>query len=395
MEKKPVKLLYIEWKSYGEADMKSAFIAEGHQLVCLPLEAKKEETWFGRETEEKVRAALRHETPDAVFSMDYFPAVARGCQKELVRYISWVYDCPLQSLYSSTIIYPCNVVYVFDKELFRKFRNAGVTTMHYLPLAANTERLDAIGEEQLAKMPLDCDVSFVGALYLEDENWFDQMTPLLSDYARGYVDALMASQLKIQGYYFVQELLGPILNELYRIFKDEMLPEVLNTREYFYAQIMIARRITAIERFDLLNAIVENHHTLDLFTYAEGLGWPNTREHGQVDYDSEMPLVFKQSKINLNFTLRSIQSGIPLRAMDIMGCGGFLLSNFQADFLDYFVPGEDFVIYESREDLLRKIDYYLSHEEERMAIARNGHDRVASSHTYRHRVREMLDLDSF
>ena len=105
-----------------------------------------------------------------------------------------------------------------------------------------------------------------------------------------------------------------------------------------------------------------------------------------------MPLVFKQSRINLNIALRGIKSGIPLRAYDIMGAGGFLLSNFQADFLEYFIPGEDFVYYESKEDLLKKVDYYLAHEEERKAIARNGYDRVSAGHTYRHRVREMLDL---
>lgn len=54
---------------------------------------------------------------------------------------------------------------------------------------------------------------------------------------------------------------------------------------------------------------------------------------GAVDYYEVMPHVFKQSKINLNITLRSIQSGMPLRAWDIMGAGGFLLSNYQADFL--------------------------------------------------------------
>ena len=73
-----------------------------------------------------------------------------------------------------------------------------------------------------------------------------------------------------------------------------------------------------------------------------------------------------------------------------MGSGGFLLSNFQADFLDEFVPGEDFVYYESKDDLLYKIDYYLNHEEERAAIARSGHDKLAAGHTFRHRVREML-----
>ena len=69
-----------------------------------------------------------------------------------------------------------------------------------------------------------------------------------------------------------------------------------------------------------------------------------------------------------------------------------MLTNYQADILDLFVPDEDFVYYESKEDFLRKIGYYLSHEEERKAIAQSGHDKVAARHTYRHRVREMLDF---
>lgn len=40
--------------------------------------------------------------------------------------------------------------------------------------------------------------------------------------------------------------------------------------------------------------------------------------------------------------------------------------------------------------MLQKIDYYLTHEDERIAIAKNGHDKVAAAHTYRGRVREML-----
>ena len=46
---------------------------------------------------------------------------------------------------------------------------------------------------------------------------------------------------------------------------------------------------------------------------------------------------------------------------------GFLLTNYQADFADCNVPGEDFVYYESKEDLLSKIDYYLKHEDKRIA----------------------------
>ena len=68
------------------------------------------------------------------------------------------------------------------------------------------------------------------------------------------------------------------------------------------------------------------------------------------------------------------------------------MSNYQEDFLENFTPGVDFVYYEGEEDLVQKAAYYLSHENERTAIAKSGHDKVAAAHTYRHRVREMFSV---
>ena len=56
-----------------------------------------------------------------------------------------------------------------------------------------------------------------------------------------------------------------------------------------------------------------------------------------------MPYVFRNSRINLNITLRSIKSGIPLRCMDIYGAGGFLLSNYQTDLFDVIVTDDRLV----------------------------------------------------
>ncbi|MCM1242763.1 MAG: glycosyltransferase, partial [Roseburia sp.] len=231
---------------------------------------------------------------------------------------------------------------------------------------------------------------FIGSLYTEKHNFFERMKTL-SDYTKGYLDAIMTAQMKVQGDNFIQESLSPIMNDLYKALPMDPNPDGVESREYLYAQYVINRKITGLERMELLTAITEKH-TLDLFTHDKSFSMPGLRNHGPVDYYDRMPLIFKQSKINLNISLRSIKSGIPLRAFDIMGSGGFLLSNFQSDFLDDFIPEEDFVYYESKEDLLQKIDYYLAHEEERKSIAQNGHDKVAAAHTYRHRVREMLAL---
>ena len=224
---------------------------------------------------------------------------------------------------------------------------------------------------------------------MEENDYFDQMASALPDFAKGYLDAIITAQMKIQGYDFIEEVLGPVIDDLYRAFPLDPDPNGMESREYLYAQYVIDRRISALERIDLLNGAAKRHD-VDIFTYIKDFSMPNVRNHGRVDYFREMPVVFRQSRINLNISRRRIKSGIPLRAFDIMGSGGFLLSNFQADFLDSFVPEEDFVYYESREDLLQKIDYYLVHEEERQAIARNGHDKVAAAHTYRHRIKEIL-----
>ena len=54
----------------------------------------------------------------------------------------------------------------------------------------------------------------------------------------------------------------------------------------------------------------------------------NVNYMGSCDYYGQMTKVFKASSINLNITLKISQSGIPLRVMDILGAGGFLLSNY-------------------------------------------------------------------
>lgn len=89
-----------------------------------------------------------------------------------------------------------------------------------------------------------------------------------------------------------------------------------------------------------------------------------------------MPLVFSQSRINLNISLKTILTGIPLRVIDVLGCGGFLISNYQEEMEEYLDIGKECVVYENIEDLFMKTQYYLSHEEERKSIARAGYERV-------------------
>ncbi len=385
-----MKVLLIDWDCFGKEDVEEAFAAEGYEILLFPLSVSGD-LYDDPDVKERLSLKLRKEVPEFVFSFNYFPVVSSVCMKENIRYLSWVYDSPYIRLYSETVVNTCNVICVFDKEVYLEFQRAGISTVHYLPLAANPERLTHVissGRE----LPFVCgDVSFVGSLYTDQSSPCQQMMLSVSEYSRGYLTGIISAQRRIQGYNFIPEVLGPVLKDLYHSYPFERQPGGMESPEYYYAYYIINQKITSEERMDLLSAVARKHG-LDLFTYDRDFFMSNTCNYGPVNYDYDMPLIFHQSRINLNISLRSIRSGIPLRAFDIMGSGGFLLSNFQADFLDFFIPGEDFVFYESKEDLLQKTDYYLKHEEERQAIARNSHHKICAGHTYRHRVKEMLNL---
>ena len=103
-----------------------------------------------------------------------------------------------------------------------------------------------------------------------------------------------------------------------------------------------------------------------------------------------MPAIFYHSKINLNISLKTIRSGIPLRVADIMGCCGFVLSNYQEELLEHFIPGEECAVYENLEDLYQKAAYYLRHEEERKRVAAAGFEKVKRNFTFEERLSKML-----
>ena len=57
-----------------------------------------------------------------------------------------------------------------------------------------------------------------------------------------------------------------------------------------------------------------------------------------------------------------------------------------------FCNGADYVYYTDYEDLMEKVEYYLSHEKERKEIARNGYENVKKNHTYRNRVDAIMEI---
>ena len=103
-----------------------------------------------------------------------------------------------------------------------------------------------------------------------------------------------------------------------------------------------------------------------------------------------MNKIFYLSKINLNITLSSIESGIPQRILDIMGCGGFVLTNYQPELDDFFEIGKEIEVFHNIDELKEKCKFYLTHEKERLTIAINGYKKIRDYFSYPHQLNKMI-----
>jgi hypothetical protein len=106
----------------------------------------------------------------------------------------------------------------------------------------------------------------------------------------------------------------------------------------------------------------------------------------------EMTKIYSQSKIVVNIS--HTNHILPLRFFEAPASGALLLTsksdtNGQSNLLR---DGEDFVSFDSLDDLLAKIDFYLSNDEKRNRIAQNGKSAVLTKHTYQNRMAEMIQV---
>lgn len=134
--------------------------------------------------------------------------------------------------------------------------------------------------------------------------------------------------------------------------------------------------------------------------------WGGYREHfigspilrawqGQV-WGEEQVKALCAAKIGLNFHVDhqagELDRGLNLRAFELAACGVFQLLQRVPSVNEFFEEGKEIVCFDTQEEMLDKLRYYLGHDDERQRIAHAARSRVLSSHTWQQRVARMLEL---
>lgn len=379
-------ILMYRWKAYNYRDIEQTFKVLGHRVDNIEQELGNYDV--SPEFEQIIEKKIHENRYDMVFTVNYFPLISNVCMRAGVKYVSWTCDNPLISMYHESVFNRCNYIFTFDKTNYLEFREMGVKNIWYLPLAVDVDRLDAVLKDADDLAKYRGDVAFVGSLY--ERNSYDKLKHKLPEYLQGYFDAVMEAQMNISGANIVEPMLtADILSRLQEYFTLEKSEGSFSDLGLIFQTTVLGFKIADVER---RRALIElsKYYKVNVYSNSDVSDLLRIQYCGSVDYWSEMPKVFRASKINLNFTIPNIKSGIPLRIWDVLGSGGFLLTNYQAEIPLFFEEGKDLVCFDGIDDLREKTGYYLTHEEERCAIAEHGYHKVKGMHNYIERIRAMF-----
>ncbi|MCR4650451.1 MAG: DUF3880 domain-containing protein [Lachnospiraceae bacterium] len=375
------RILYYTWNENSCEDCVTSLRALGAKVRLF------EHRLSSYVTDGDFSEALKKELQkgyDLIFTFNFFPIISDMAEEMGLPYVFWVYDSPHHTLESESLKNSCNKGFLFDRALLDRYNSEGISNLFHMPLPCNTDRLNKV----TSRIPSDIihsDISFIGSLYTGQKDLYSRVS-FLPDELRGYLSGIMQAQKLIYGLDLPDELMtDDICETMSRYVKADLGPGFNNCR-YNILRDIVRTHVTAMERKELLILLAEfgkmYDYSVDLYS-EQPLKGTSVNYRGIAENSTQMPQIFAASKINLNLTLRSIKSGIPLRVIDILGSGGFCMTNYQAELPEYFECGQDIVWFESREDLLEKAVYYLNNDEERSQIAYRGHELAAKIFDYK------------
>lgn len=387
-----MRILFYRYGSICEPDIIVAFRTLGHEIVEITEEI------YNKQVDAKacltlVKNALLSSRFDMVFSINFYPVVSEVCNIFKTIYACWIVDCPVLELYSHSIRNPYNRIFIFDRACYLDFVDQNPSCIFHLPLATNVAQWDQMCSEitDADRERFSCDVSFIGSTYEEKCPYNNLKNP--PEYLKGYLDGIIDAQLKVYGCNFVEEVLtDSVVKEFKKYIDFYPMPEnAVHNDKAVMAQLYLNTKVAEQERLRFLRSL-SDRFAVDIYTFSDVSSMPKIRHRGSASTQAEMPKIFHLSKINLNLTAKPIRTGLSLRIWDVLGAGGFLISNYQEEIPEHFEIGKDLEIYSSEEELLEKVAYYLEHEDERKAIAESGYRKVKEYHSYVVRIGQMLEM---
>jgi len=305
--------------------------------------------------------------------------IKRGC-----FIVNWFHDDPLYEVIFSgrTLLTDPHIIYLVSERSFVDILKIRGCQTFFMPLATDPSYFPKADDTGFLY-----DVSFVGnssSLFIDS---------IMTEHRGNEINRLLplVASLKKRYYANPQTDIHQYLLDTKKQWADTVSLDVNETVfllewlcGYFY-------------RRDFVVAVSE--HFKDRFVCFGDGDWEHfirkSRVSAEACYYTTLYKCYTATKVNLNINRIQIRTSFTQRVFDCAACGAFLLTDKRELNSSYFsIDGSDqeLVEFTSLNDCIDKTEHFITHEDERKAIAQRAQKKVLELHTYDNRIISILAI---
>lgn len=386
-----MNILIVKSSSFIQQDIEEAFSLLGHTLypvIAPPADSNEQDTYL-----QTLITNISDCSPAFIFSIGFYPFISYACELLGLRYVAWLTDSYHSNYFSPAIRNEKTWVFVSDSVLTKELDELGAAHVVFLPLAAGLPRINRMMKQDYDPSHFACDVSLFGNILSRDELSPHPLSTdnVLKDSTKGYLEGCIACQYQARLFPPLSENLPDYVWEDLCVGFPVNLKGSLENIAHYYDHNYFNPIITYVDREIHFNTLSEQKRFQTIYLYSRsGFSSEKITQRNPEEYKDKLPLIARNSTINLVITHRNYKTGIPANAWEIMASKGFLLSNNQSDY-QILTPCKP-VLYKTDRELQSKAAYYYHHEAERKEINEELYQEVSTHHTYEERLKEMLSV---
>lgn len=364
-------------------DLAEALRTRGYSVVPLELV---------RISTEEVDHGVRTVGPELVSGINYVRGTEGLADRHKLPVLCWEIDPTTDRILPPEAETEHFRLFTYRDAAVEGFQGAGFQHVQYHPLAANPERRRPLELTEEDRQRFGAKVAYVGS------SMSSQARVFLENYLKAYAAWRGGPQYVTEGKELAQRVLTAQRADLttYRV------PELMGEHLGDFVAALTARNprvdvtmwLGEIAAMEKRLALVSSLAPFGAVAYGDP-GWQavvsrGVEHRGRVAHGTDLTKAYCAAEINVDIG-RIYQSDIvTMRVFDVLSCGAFLLAEHNEAIAELLEVGVEVETWRTPQELKEKVAWYLTHPEERLAMAQRGMEAVRERHTIQLRVDEML-----
>jgi spore maturation protein CgeB len=279
------------------------------------------------------------------------------------------------------------LAFVHSGEMARALSKLGLPVRRLLLAAANERRRLVMDDDVLA--PYRCDASFVGSSLFTE---LASLDVLLSAHEAG---DLAEKTILWAEHILNDSTLRASFSGFGTLGGIAALPWWLKARIPRAAHMDLLSQCDGLVAWLYRRRAIAELQGIDAKISVYGdVGWIDVHDGyvGPADGGDELTNIYCASSVNLDIPRLYQRNILTMRVFDILACGGFVLTEFNASLAEVFKENEHIGTYANYSELAQRLRWWLDNPAARSDASAAGQEYVLEHHTIAKRVDEILDV---